>query len=115
MLNQASNTFTQATGRGDTNVARVAAGGKTKAKAGQPGAAGKTGELELKGITMMASGSLAMIRSGDRTETVAVKGLLTVRGAQGVTRYVCESITTNAVVLRLQGSEPPERIELKLE
>ena len=56
-----------------------------------------------------------MISAGGRTASLGVKESLTVPGKNGVTRYVCESITTNLVVLRVQGSEPPQRIELRLE
>jgi hypothetical protein len=108
MLNQASNTLAQATGRTGTNSA-------ARNGPGTAGRAATPGGIELKGITVMSSGSLAMLKAGDRTETVAEKGLLTVRGPKGVTRYVCESITTNTVVLRRQGSEPPERLTLRLD
>lgn len=108
MINQASNTFSAATGRGE------AAGTNRFARMPAPGG-GPVGELQLKGITVMRSGAMAMIQSGGKTVTVGVKESLTLPGKNGVTRYICESIATNLVVLRVHGTEPPQRIELKLE
>jgi hypothetical protein len=108
MLNQASNTFGTAAERGKTAGTNALSG--PLALTG-----GQTGGLQLKGITVMRSGALAMIQAGGKTASVSVKESLTVPGKNGVTRYVCEAIATNLVVLRVQGSEPPQRIELKLE
>ena len=123
MLNKASNTFATAASRGEdsgTNqpVSKIAkAGSNQVAKVSNQAAAatGKATGLKLKGITMMNDGGLAMIQAGDKMETVGEKESITLREKSGVTRYVCESITTNQVVLLRQGSNPPERIELKLE
>ena len=123
MLNKASNTFATAASRGEdsgTNqpVSKIAKAGSNQiAKVSNQAAAatGKATGLKLKGITMMKDGGLAMIQAGDKMETVGEKESITLRDKSGVTRYVCESITTNQVVLLRQGSNPPERIELKLE
>lgn len=123
MLNKASNTFATAANRAEdsgTNqpVSKIAkAGSNQVAKVSNQAAAatGKATGLKLKGITMMKDGGLAMIQAGDKMETVGEKESITLREKSGVTRYVCESITTNQVVLLRQGSNPPERIELKLE
>lgn len=111
MMTKASNTFVNAANRGNPDQppekpGTKAAGSITLAKA--------TG-LRLKGITMMGSSGLAMIQANGRTESIGVKESITVKGASGIVRYTCQSISTNEVTLVLQGSNPPRTVELKLE
>jgi hypothetical protein len=114
IIKNASNTFLNAAERGTTNASRAAARtNKAVAKTAVPAAT--VGQIKLKGITMMGTNGLAMLQAGDRISSVGVKESITLPGAQGVTRYICESISTNRVVLLLHGSQPPQRLELKLE
>lgn len=108
MMNKASNTITRAASRGKPGSAATIAGGRASANVNTAG-------LALKGITMMGNGGLAMIKSGNRTESIGVKESITVKGPSGITRYICQTITTNKVVLVLQDSNPPKTVELKLE
>lgn len=114
IMKNASNTLIHAAERGATN-ANSATGKATKPVAKPAAPAAKSGALKLKGITMMGTNGLALIQAGDRISSVGVKESISLPGAQGVARYTCESITTNRVVLLLQGSQPPQRLELKLE
>lgn len=108
MLNEASNTLSSAAGRGGSS-------GTNRTMTASSPTSGLAEGLQLKGITVMRSGAMAMISVAGKTASFGVKESFTVPGRNGVIRYVCESITTNLVVLRVQGSEPPQRVELKLE
>jgi hypothetical protein len=113
IMKQASNTLTEAADRG-TGRSVTADTGRAPASSGASKTA-ESGGLQLKGVTVMGSGSLAMIRAGERTVSVSVKESITMREGGRIIRYVCESISTNGVVLRVQRAEPPRRIELRLE
>ncbi len=66
-------------------------------------------------LFVLGSGAAAVIRAGGKTVRFTGKERFGAPGKNGIARCVYESITTHPVGPCEPGSEPPPRIELKLE